>query len=349
MSKDITSLEERFKEFLGGLPDSENLDEILPDGSSKGKKADYLLDQRNIILELKSLQTDPEYKIDQLLEPIRSRPEFPLFYWDADLTDLLRPLHDAEVIHKRIFDAIARSVQTALEKANAQIRSTKLAVEIPGAAGVVVILNENIKILNPRVVTGKVNEMLTKRRSDGSIRYNQIEHVFIISEGHVFSKEGNRELLPLIQVIGPTAQTECSVNEYLGNLQSEWCKYQGIPQESMGLLKDLMYFNFEERGAPDHPQSIESFANHELWRQSYRRKPYLRALTEDQLLDYAVRIISTMAPHLMKGGKKLPQEYFFQLGIGWTHILEEAEFRHLDMKKLQARLPDPSSYVGKSE
>ena len=46
-----------------------------------------------------------------------------------------------------------------------------------------------------------------------------------------------------------------------------------------------------------------------------------------------------MARHFLNGGRKLPHAAVAKLMEGWTHVLEEAEHRRLDMRKLQARLP----------
>ena len=85
---------------------------------------------------------------------------------------------------------------------------------------------------------------------------------------------------------------------------------------------------------------------HEVWRRTYREKPYLRHLEEEQFLDYAAQIISGMTPHFLVGGKKLPFAVVAELMERWTHILEEAEHRRLDMRKLQARLPEIDTLCG---
>jgi hypothetical protein len=41
-----------------------------------------------------------------------------------------------------------------------------------------------------------------------------------------------------------------------------------------------------------------------------------------------------MTPHFLEGGHKLPFEQVAQFMEGWTHFLEEAEIRGLDLKKM---------------
>ena len=80
------TLEGRFMAFLEQLEGAESIDDTWSDAElSHGKRADFLLDQRRIVLEIKSLQADPEYKVEERLSAHRGRPEFPAFYWESDL------------------------------------------------------------------------------------------------------------------------------------------------------------------------------------------------------------------------------------------------------------------------
>lgn len=42
-----------------------------------------------------------------------------------------------------------------------------------------------------------------------------------------------------------------------------------------------------------------------------------------------------MTPHFLKDGHKLPFEQVAQFMEGWTHFLEEAKIRGLDLRKMQ--------------
>jgi hypothetical protein len=54
------SLEERIKHFLASLPNAEAIDSlVLPEDPKKHRKADFLLAKREVVLELKTLSTDP--------------------------------------------------------------------------------------------------------------------------------------------------------------------------------------------------------------------------------------------------------------------------------------------------
>jgi hypothetical protein len=136
------SLEERFNAFLSQLDNAENIDSALSDAElGGGERADFLLAGCRIVLELKTIATDPEYKVEERLAPYRERPEFPVFYWQTDLNDVLTYLPDGEEIRLKVTHAVTRSVQGALEKADDQIEVTKKTLNIEQACGVVAILN----------------------------------------------------------------------------------------------------------------------------------------------------------------------------------------------------------------
>ena len=77
------SLADRFREFMAQYPGVERIDDLAPGGN--GKRADYLLDNRSVILELKSLETDVRPKIDRMVEALSAREDWPLFYGSVQL------------------------------------------------------------------------------------------------------------------------------------------------------------------------------------------------------------------------------------------------------------------------
>ena len=333
------SLEDRFMTFIDRLEGSENIDDSLSNVElSYGKRADFLLNERKLILEIKSLKINPHYKIEERLSPHRNRPEFPLFYWKSDLDTILPNLPDGEKIRQDIFHAVTRAVQTALEKADDQIHATKTALNLESSCGVVAMLNENIDILSPDIVAAKANQMLLKLKN-GDIRYRHISFVWIISQSHILVRKDGAEHLPLVLLEGPTSNDYANDGKYLDYLQIKWAEFEGHKTLSRERLQNFEGVNFKKQSLERKDDREESLVRHELWRRRYRAQPYLRALSETDFLEHSARILTTMMPHFLTGGKKLPHAIVAQLMEGWTHILEEAEHRKLDMKKLQGKIP----------
>ncbi len=349
MSTTRSSLEERFKAFLGQLDNVESIDDTLSDAElAHGKRADLLLDGRRVVLEIKSLEADPEYKIEERLASHRKRPEFPAFYWDADLNEILPYLSDGEAVRREIVHAITRSVQGALEKADDQIGATKKALGLENSCGVVAMLNERVGILAPELVTAKASQMLLKTR-DGGLRYKNIAYVWIVSERHRVAATERTEYLPLILMEGPTADDHVEAGDYLDSLQPKWAQFEEVPFFSMGHRKNFDGLTFEKRTMEHAETEHRPLVLHEVWRRAYRGHPYLRSLSEEDFLQHAVHILTAMTPHFLVGGQKLPEVKVAELMERWTHILEEAKHRRLDMKKLQSRLPDLDILHGGSD
>ena len=333
------SLEDRFQAFLDQLDGAESIDDSLSDRElSHGKRADFLLDQRRIVLEVKSLEADPEYKIKERLAPHQERQEFPVFFWKADLNEILPYLPDGEEIRQQIFHAVMRAVQGALEKADDQIEATKTALNLEHAGGVVAILNEEIGILAPDLVTAKASEMLLKTR-DNNVRYKEIAYVWIISESHILVSKDGSEHLPVILLEGPAAADYPTAGEYLDRALFKWAEFEGYQSLSRDRIENFDGLKFKKQAAELKDDERRPPVRHEIWRRAYRRRPYLRSLSETDFLEYFAEITTTMMPHFLIGGQKLPHAKVAELMERWTHILEEAEYRRLDVRKLESRMP----------
>ncbi|WP_123631186.1 hypothetical protein [Salinisphaera orenii] len=335
MAKNETSLEARFKRFLITLDGTEDIDGRLSEQELKGgQRADYLLNDRAIVLELKSLEVDPAEKLQRKISEYESRSEFPVFYWESDLKEILRNFPDKERIKQKIDTAVLRSVQGVFEKADDQVDATKSALAIEQACGVLAILNESAKTLSPDLITAKASQMLLKKDSDGNIRYRNIAYVLVISETHRVTGSNPRESLPIITLEGPTADEFISVDSFLSSLLEKWARFEGHQYVSMGERENFDGMHFQERSEEKSPEEGKQLTRQEYWRKSYQRYPYLRQLSEQEFLERTAKIMNAMKPHFIIGGRKLPFHEISQLMQQWTHCLEEAEFRRMDMKKL---------------
>jgi hypothetical protein len=81
-------------------------------------------------------------------------------------------------------------------------------------------------------------------------------------------------------------------------------------------------------------ENQDRMPRHDWWRKQYRNNRYLDSLSDEALLSHGSRLLSVMTPHFLKDGYKLPFEQVAQLMEGWTHFLEEAKIRGLDLKKM---------------
>lgn len=262
-------LEARFIDFLRSLSGAEFIDDFSPDIFDGEKRADFLLDFRRVVLELKTLKQDPSYKVAEHLKQYVNLPEFPIFLWNANIDDVVSPLSNGHEIKRKIFDALTRTIQTSVEKADDQIESTKKRLGLTNSSGILSILNEGVAILTPDVIAKRVSEIL-HNRFKGKVRYGNISHVLLISESHIVNTGGQQFTGSLITVEGPTARANVEAGNYLELLSEKWGQYCSAP----------IYFS------PNHSFAGMEFEDwvrtkgnsspgHHSWVQEYWRRPYL--------------------------------------------------------------------------
>ena len=99
----MRDLETRLLAFLRQQPMAEAIDDLpLPTTGEAPKHADFFLAERAVVVEVKSLYEDPSHKVELTVTPHRDRPQFPLFYGEADAAKVIAHLPDGDQIMKQI-------------------------------------------------------------------------------------------------------------------------------------------------------------------------------------------------------------------------------------------------------
>ena len=130
----------------------------------------------------------------------------------------------------------------------------------------------------------------------------------------------------------PTPCRGARVEEFVRELNEKWSAFERkplIPIESEDIPK-LGFRRFsEEAKEPWWPMK-----RHEYWSLLYRRRPYLRQLSEDDLLEFGAKALEEIGARFIKGAPKTPMEEMEPMMIRWSHFLDEAHHRALDLRKL---------------
>ncbi|MCW5962331.1 MAG: hypothetical protein KIS76_19375 [Pyrinomonadaceae bacterium] len=325
------SLDQRFKDFLNTLSEIENIDQLnLTHQQKRAKKADYFGQNRKLIIELKSLETDTQPKVEKILEPHQSRPEFPDFFGGWEVNKILKHLPDGNDINKEIVEAVTSSLQTIYRKANRQIRVTKATFQLPDAQGLLIILNENIDVLTPDHIIYRLRRTANKKHPDKSYQFVEIDYVLVISEAH-FSIAPNNEMGYLILHIPMNIFSVFKYEKFVKYLAEKWTEYNNIPHYDLGELrtpddlKTISVSQFEREQKKLVPR-------HEAWRRYYKRNPYFHSFNEDKLKWMFKIIMEGCANGILKGAtQKQKNDAHFWMET-FTHFLEELRNRGLDMK-----------------
>lgn len=131
--------------------------------------ADIVFKNENIIIEVKTLMSDPTERDDHL-EKISAiynrwvgRPGVPIVYGRRALNSKDLPPEMAIEFLRTLADPI----RAAVTKANRQIRAVKTTLDMPDAHGVLLLCNAGATTLTPEVILNAVHHALGKRH--GSI------------------------------------------------------------------------------------------------------------------------------------------------------------------------------------
>ncbi|HEX8264968.1 MAG TPA: hypothetical protein VF596_06050 [Pyrinomonadaceae bacterium] len=324
-------LDQRFKEFLAKLTQVENIDNLNLNQQQKDEsKADYFAESRQLIIELKSLETDTEHKIEKIHEPQRSRPEFPDFYGEWQVSKILKYLPDGKEINRQIIDAVTSSLKEIYRKANRQIRTTKLTFNLPDAQGLLILLNQKIDVLAPDVIFYRLRKIANKKNPDKSFQFPEINYILLINEAH-YSPAPNNSMGFFILHQPINNVSKFKHENFLENLTKKWAEFNNVSLHGLGELKSLKDLK-PSSVAQYNKEQEKLIPRHESWRRYYRRTPYFSSYDEDMMKWMFEIIMSELAPSMLKGATQQQRDRgFFWLEI-FTHFLEEVNYRGMDMK-----------------
>jgi len=334
------TLVNRFKRFMRELPAAEEIDSLpLPENAHTQKKADYFLSGRDAVIELKSLEEDPEYKAAREVDKHRSREDFPLFYGKWPLTEILKDLSDGRQIHDTILAKISRSVNRDLRNANEQVGSTKRLFHCAHAWGIVAILNETINILDPKIIASRLIQLLGQTNPNGAFTFANIHAAWVFAENFTVQPAVTDHTIPFVTVYRSDVEDNPHLRDIVDTLSRAWAGFNRVPIVHTP-NRPLGQFEFIPRKRLTQTAS-GMIPRHEAWRRAYRKERYLGSLSDEALLQHGAKLLNSMTPYLLKGGPRAPREVMGEFWRGVTHFFEECDCRHLDLKPLHDLLHTP--------
>lgn len=326
------SLEKRFSSFLESLPAFEAIDSLdLPHDPEHRRKADFLLASREVVVELKTLTVDTSHKIETSVDKHRDREEFPLFYGTADLRKVLSHLSDSEDVYRRIYLSITRSVEEAVRSAEEQISHTRHVLNLRDSVGMLVILNESIQLLDPTVVGHRVAGLMRRDRT-GRSSSDTLDFVWLLFESHSLGETTGRPAYPSMLIRGERAAKFPWFGAFYEDIVNRWAVFNdGIVVDGGSPNPNSLKFSSAKEA---HNTTPTQLPRQEVWRRQYQMQPYLRNLSDAEVLDHGSKIIQRLKPHFLKGGLGYIAEVVNPLMEKFTHFQEEASHRALDWRDI---------------
>lgn len=330
------TLEERFFDFASKVPGCEIIDQLkLTRPQERAEKADLFLDQRTIVAEVKSLRTDTSEKVERILDPYRDHDDFPVFYGEWPVEEVLSRLRNGAELKREIYKAVTSAIPELVRKANRQIRTTKEKFHKPKAKGVLIILNDFVGILTPEIIAHSVQAALRKTNPNKSLQFSEIVCVWIISETHVIELKPGLRAIPGVVMNHPHIEAP-EIEAAIMKLQPLWAQYHNVPLfrvDAEGGFPKLPFHDIEDL----RRAQAERIPRHELWRREYRARPYLRPLSKEKLLEYGGRLTWDTGKHFLVGSTSTDDERH-QSMIKVTHFFEEIEHRMIDLREMKPYL-----------
>lgn len=324
----MTDLEVRFQQFMAQLPSVEDIDGIkLSAEERKNKIADYFGLGRSVIFEQKCINQDQSEKIQSEVDVHSEEDYYPYFYGKRDIDLILEKFPDAENVKRRIYSKITKLLEDYLRSANKQIKSTSLLFKVPSYSGVLIILNDKVKVLSPEVISSRIAQRLKEKDSKGIIRFNEIAYVLLISETHLYKGQ-----VPVsIRIEAPGAKN-CSpnVSEYLDYIDYSWALFNG---GSLTKLKSTNNFfnSLEEKQKPTQTKVTRS-EERITW---YKKQRYMKNWSDDKVLEASAKLIQDILPYVTEGGSKMPTNELAERMLAFSDFIEESNYRGLDLKELK--------------
>lgn len=182
-------LEDRMHHFLRTLLHSESLDDRqFSDVNGSGSTADYLLSDRTIVAEMKTLNGDPVGRIEKGLRGRFALGDAPLFYGQLGVDRALQNLSDSERIRQVLASLAGRAVRQHLTKADSQIAATKHRFGLHSASGLAILMNEDYPLIDAAAIAYVVRSAFT----EDPLKYQNITHVWAIVEAHEVMTRGGQ-------------------------------------------------------------------------------------------------------------------------------------------------------------
>lgn len=158
----------------------------LPRKVTGGKKADYLLCNKSVIVEQKEFLNSPQHNkrgenyqeySAHLFQKYAINPNTQDLEYFREQYKLLSP--EETLIHNELRNAFYDKIKDNIHSSNAQIASTKRILGLPNAIGVVLMLFDRVNGIMPAVINERV-ERAFNLRENGKFSYEHVE-VFIYS------------------------------------------------------------------------------------------------------------------------------------------------------------------------
>ena len=229
------SLSNRFAAFVETLDLYESVDSLLQGNDPQGmKRADYLLGNRQFIIEQKALVSNPASRPQRFVDKLAVERGF-VFMGTLSTDYIFSRQPDPQELQKRMVLDLARVIDDIVANADKQTADTRTIFNIPDAVGILVILNESAAHLPPDVIHYALANTFQKKTPQGAFRYSANNGVILFSEAHTLVAPGLNPgpMHPILPFISPDRKHSAAFSEFAEMLVQRWTAFNNAPLITM--------------------------------------------------------------------------------------------------------------------
>lgn len=336
--------EESFKLFMSEYEPVEDLDKITDKFPEGAKIADYMI-KDIVVIELKTLKSDPTEKMERFFHEIMTRDDFPAIYGELNFRRVVSLLSDGNKVIRKFETVAFRQIESIMSKANKQVISTIENLKLNSkTAGTLIIINEYAEFFEPDVLVNYIMNMLNTKNSQQEFRFSNLHNVILFQNTHkVEDCNQNGISIPMYHIVNDNIE-ETDVSKKaciaLGRLLESYSHFYKCKHETYNVVDQLFGIEKLQESRSREPLNLQ-----ELVEDQYRKNRYMKDFTDEDLIKYGSRVMSVCLAVLLKDNPLVMEDhdkmlYFKQL----TELFEESRLRPFDLKRLDI---DPRKYTSK--
>jgi hypothetical protein len=293
------------------------------------KRPDYECLGTALVVEIKSLEGDPSERLSNAIAPAQELENWPKYFgrWPVEAIFKNLPEDESDTLRKGLFDRLARAIVTHFKKAESQIANfcaSRLDVHLR----LFVLINEDFSEYDPSTVTYIAQRELQRKTAEGVLRYANIDAVLYLTERHATNLNGN-VTFPITIVHGSCIAERPIALELLRRLTARWARWSA-GMDAIEKSLDLSEF------IPIH-ENPKQMRRQDLWEQEYRRKPYMRDWSDDDVVGlWDFTTIMTLLAFHVDSPMKVPRDGIAKLMETTSHLMKEFATRGIALDRIKS-------------
>jgi hypothetical protein len=329
--------DEWFKDLVRKFPRAEVVEDLLAQipMQAKTRNADFFFNDRQLIGELKSLETSRMPAIQKVIDELRDKGEAPIFYHPAPVSQIIKDHPHRRKLNRQFLMEIAKRLEKDFREANGQIRDTKAAFNIPAAKGFILIMNSELQEMTLKLAWNELNRLIQRKRGN-AFAYEHLDFAIYLQDVEVRERSRNYAEHPVLTVL---RKDNGEITEFIDQFLRAIASAKGF---------DFLAHNGNASTVLDSVIPHKRFntimqvplTRSQVWKARYLQKRTYRNLTDDELLGKLGQFI--LEEYLvLKDGKvsinmaEATREYIHETIEG---LFTECELRFVDMQKLQKKM-----------